>query len=89
MSDAADSQQGAPTSSRFGQTGAHDLYQRITDQVIEMLDQGVVPWRSPILGRTGSRQPRNLNTGKAYRGINIFLLAFTAYAKGYESAYWL
>jgi antirestriction protein ArdC len=89
MSDTADSQTGTRTSSGFGQTGAHDLYQRITDQVIEMLDQGVVPWRSPILGRTGSRQPRNLNTGKQYRGINVFLLAFTAYAKGYESAYWL
>ena len=79
----------APTSSRLGQQRPSDLYQRITDQVIEMLDCGVVPWRSPILGRSGARHPRNLNTGKPYRGVNVFLLAFTAYAKNYESAYWL
>jgi len=54
-----------------------------------MLDSGVVPWRSPILGRTGARRPRNLNTGKPYRGVNVFLLAVTAYAKNYESSYWL
>jgi len=79
----------APTSSRLGQQRPTDLYQRITDEVIEMLDDGVVPWRSPILGRTGARHPRNLNSRKPYRGVNVFLLAFTAYAKNYESAYWL
>jgi antirestriction protein ArdC len=89
MSDAADSQAEQSTSSRLGKHGASDLYQRITDQVMSMLDQGVVPWRSPILGRTAARHPRNLSSGKPYRGINTFLLAFTAYAKGYESAWWL
>ncbi|MDB5328655.1 MAG: traC 5 [Phycisphaerales bacterium] len=66
-----------------------DVYQVITDQVVTMLDQGVAPWRSPILGRSSAGYPKNLNTGKAYRGINTFLLGFTAYAKGYESSYWL
>ena len=66
-----------------------DVYQTITDQVVAMLDAGVAPWRSPILGRSSAGHPKNLNTGKAYRGINVFLLAFTAYAKGYESSYWL
>ena len=70
-------------------SASFDLYQTITDQVLAMLAAGVAPWRSPILGRTSAGQPKNLNTGKPYRGINTFLLAFTAYAKGYESSYWL
>lgn len=66
-----------------------DLYQTVTDQIVAMLEAGVVPWRSPILGRSTAGHPKNLNTGKAYRGVNVFLLAFTAYAKGYGSSYWL
>jgi antirestriction protein ArdC len=49
----------------------------------------VVPWRSPILGRTSAGHPKNLQSGKQYRGVNVFLLAFTAFAKGYGSSYWL
>jgi antirestriction protein ArdC len=66
-----------------------DLYQTVTDQIVAMLETGVVPWRSPILGRSSAGHPKNLNTGKEYRGVNVFLLAFTAYAKGYGSSYWL
>jgi antirestriction protein ArdC len=66
-----------------------DLYQTVTDQIVAMLETGVVPWRSPILGRSSAGHPKNLNTGKRYRGVNVFLLAFTAYAKGYGSSYWM
>ena len=66
-----------------------DIYQKVTDQIIAMLEQGVVPWRSPILGRQSAGLPKNLESGKDYRGINSFLLAFTAWAHGYESYYWL
>ena len=66
-----------------------DLYQEITNQITAMLDKGVVPWRSPILGGGSARHPRNLDSGKGYRGINTFLLAFTAFAQGYSSSYWL
>lgn len=66
-----------------------DLYQTVTDQIVAMLEAGVVPWRSPILGRSAAGHPKNLNTGKPYRGVNVFLLAFTAYAKGYGSSYWM
>src|SRR3984885_14342202 len=66
-----------------------DLYQTVTDQILIMLDSGVVPWRSPILGRNSAGHPKNMNTGKQYRGVNVFLLAFTAFAKGYGSSYWL
>lgn len=66
-----------------------DLYAEITKQVMDMLEKGVVPWRSSILGAASAGHPKNLTSGKPYRGINVFLLAFTAYARGYESSYWL
>ncbi|HEY4311611.1 MAG TPA: zincin-like metallopeptidase domain-containing protein [Pirellulales bacterium] len=66
-----------------------DIYQSVTDQIIAMLEKGVAPWRSPILGRSSAGHPKNLESGKEYRGVNVFLLAFTAWAQGYESSYWL
>lgn len=66
-----------------------DIYQHVTDKIIAMLEQGVVPWRSPILGKQKAGLPKNLASGKDYRGINSFLLAFLAWAKGYESSYWV
>jgi antirestriction protein ArdC len=70
-------------------TTKFDLYEEITKQITGMLEAGVVPWRSPILGRGTAGHPRNLESGKPYRGINVFLLAFTAHAKGYGSSYWM
>jgi antirestriction protein ArdC len=66
-----------------------DLYQEITDQIVAALDRGVVPWRNPIIGHGGGDYPKNLTSGKAYRGVNVFLLAVKAFAHGYTSNYWL
>src|ERR1039457_6117116 len=66
-----------------------DLYTEVTNQIVAMLDQGVVPWRSPILGRGSAGDPKNMESTKPYRGVNVFLLAFSAFAKGYGSSYWL
>ncbi len=76
-------------SDQLGNTGRKDLYQYVTNQVLKMLEKGVAPWRSTILGHAKLGMPKNLNSGRKYRGINVFLLAMIAYARGYESAYWL
>jgi len=57
------------------------VYEIITDQIIEKLEQGVCPWRMPW----SSDAPKNLTSGKAYRGINILLLG----SQGYANPYWL
>jgi antirestriction protein ArdC len=49
-----------------------DSYQQVTDQIIEHLENGVVPWRCPWNRETG--RPRNFTTGKPYRGVNSILL---------------
>jgi len=70
-------------------SSSFDLYQTLTDQIVAMLDSGVVPWRCPILGKSSAGYPLNHDSGKRYRGVNVFLLAVTAWAKGYESSHWL
>lgn len=65
-----------------------DLYQTVTDKIIAMMETGTVPWRSPILTRDIG-WPVNYASKKQYRGCNVFLLAFTGFAHGYDSAYWL
>jgi antirestriction protein ArdC len=66
-----------------------DLYQTVTDEIVAMLDRGVVPWRNPILGHGTAGHPKNLESSKPYRGVNVFLLAVKAFAEGYDSSYWL
>jgi len=48
-----------------------------------------VPWHNPIRGGgTGDGWPKNLDSGKRYRGINVFLLTFESWDKGYNTDYW-
>jgi antirestriction protein ArdC len=58
-------------------------YERITERIVGLLEQGTVPWHKPWSVTTGL--PRNLVTKKPYRGINPFLLM----SMGYESPHWL
>ena len=58
-------------------------YDRITGQIIALLEQGTVPWHKPWKASTG--WPRNLVTNKPYRGINVLLL----HCMNYESPFWL
>lgn len=55
----------------------------ITQQIIDCLEEGNIPWRKPWNGEANA--PKNLITGKPYRGINAFLLACT----GFSSPYYL
>src|SRR5690242_13341623 len=59
-----------------------DIYAMVTDKIINLLEQGVVPWRRPW---TSAGLPRNLVSKKPYRGINYFLLS----ASKYLSPFWL
>jgi len=70
------------------QSPRKDVYQIVTDRILELLDKGTVPWRKPWQGGAVC-QPKNLVSKKPYRGINIFLLGITATSTGYRSPYWL
>src|SRR5262245_12504513 len=60
-----------------------NVYDTITQRIMEQLEHGTVPWQRPWNHTAG--MPRNLMSQKAYRGINVWLLA----SAGYSSPYWL
>lgn len=59
-----------------------NTYEIVTEQIIALLEKGVVPWRRPW---SADGLPRNLVSKKVYRGVNFFLLS----ASKYVSPYWL
>lgn len=63
------------------------VYQIVTDNIIALLDKGVVPWRRPW--RQGRFVMPVSVRGHRYRGINVFILAAQAMAQGYRSPIWL
>src|SRR3984957_20208757 len=70
-------------------TDKRDVYARVTDQIINSIEQGVGDWRMPwhTSGRFAS-SPINATSRKAYRGINTVCLWAAAEAKGYDSGEW-
>ncbi len=56
-----------------------NLYQTITQQMIEKLKKGCVPWQSPYL------KQMSIISKKPYRGINRLILSM----KEYKSPYWI
>jgi len=59
------------------------VYEIITNQIIELLEKGIVPWHKPWKGMANT--PKNLKTKKEYRGINPWILA----SHGYASPWWV
>jgi antirestriction protein ArdC len=59
-----------------------NVFQIVTDRIIDQLNKGVIPWRKPWTADYTA--PANLVSRKAYRGINVFLLA----AQGRTSPWW-
>jgi antirestriction protein ArdC len=59
-----------------------DTYAIVTEKIINLLEQEIVPWRRPW---SATGQPCNLVTRKPYRGINYFLLS----ASKFVSLFWL
>lgn len=55
-------------------------YEKVTQIIIDKLEQGVVPWQKPWVGGL----PKNLKTKKPYRGINMLVLM----AQDYSCPYW-
>jgi antirestriction protein ArdC len=64
-----------------------DIEAEVTRRVIEALEAGTVPWHKPWTA--AGILPTSTSTGKAYRGINVWLLSLSANAAGYGSPYWL
>ena len=58
------------------------VYERVTERITDLLQQGTVPWRKPWNAHVGP--PRNGVSGRFYRGLNVFMLS----AAGFDSPWW-
>jgi antirestriction protein ArdC len=57
-----------------------NVYEIITNKILEQLENGVVPWQRPWKVTT----PKNFISKKKYRGVNILMLGI----QGYACPYW-
>lgn len=62
-----------------------DIYQQVTNQIIEQLEKGTIPWRKPW-NTPYNGFAANFVTRKEYRGINWFMLNLLS---TYEVPYYL
>lgn len=60
-----------------------DVYEIVTQKIIESMNSGSIPWRKPW---TGSG-PKNLFTQKDYRGINSWLLGMQPTSAAYFATF--
>jgi antirestriction protein ArdC len=51
-----------------------NVYEIITLRILDMLEEGKIPWNKPYLEGASGQMPMNLISGKCYRGINRWLL---------------
>ena len=65
-----------------------DLYTTVTNRIVTALEQGTPPWICPWQKDTSS-VPRNLVSGKPYRGINFIMLSIEAMAATHTDSRWL
>lgn len=57
-----------------------DVYQLVTDQIISLLEQGIIPWQKPW---NDAGVPMNLLSKRQYRGINLWLLLSLNYERNF------
>ncbi len=70
-----------------GHAPAPSVYERVTEMVLAELAKGTAPWRKPW--RVDFGLPRNLESGKSYRGINVLVLMSAALGAGYDANWWV
>ena len=62
-----------------------NVYEIITSRIIQQLEAGTAPWHKPWKARGKSGLPRNLVSGREYRGVNVWTLL----SSGYANPQWL
>ena len=77
--------------SKKASTDRSDVYTRITERIVEDLEQGVRPWVKPWSAtNTQGRITRPLrHNGLPYSGMNVLLLWSEGMARGFASPMWM
>lgn len=67
-----------------------DIYEEVTNKLIEALEQDIIPWRRPWRSSgVGTGLHANFKSKKPYRGVNVFLLEIAAIVNGWDYPLWL
>jgi len=64
-----------------------NVYEIVTERILELLDQGVAPWKRAWNFRAGL--PQNFDSKRPYRGFNLMYLAFVQMLEGWQYPYFL
>lgn len=68
-----------------GNASKRDVYEEVTERVVQALEEGTVPWHKPWLAN--GELPKSMSTNKTYRGVNVFLLALAPYSSPWWGTY--
>jgi antirestriction protein ArdC len=68
-------------------TPKFDASEAITNELIRIIERGVLPWRKPWTAG-GSARPLRHNS-EPYQGVNNFLLTMRTVMAGYTSPFWM
>ena len=80
-------QQAENTAPKKGHNKTDEYHQQFADQIVEQIRQGTAPWQRPW--KPGEESlPKNLSSGKEYRGGNSMYLSVAQGAKGYGDNRW-
>ena len=74
--------------SKSGKT-KNNVLNTLVEKFVALMEGGELPpWAQPWEGGARINAPQNAD-GRPYRGINVFVLALTAMAQGYDDSVWL
>jgi antirestriction protein ArdC len=65
------------------------VYDRVTNEIIADLEQGVRPWKQPWSGNYGPVSRPLRHNGEPYNGANVLLLWMRAFRQGYHNPTWM
>ena len=58
----------------MSKTNKFNMFESVNERIIAALEEGTIPWKKSWSGGV----PKNLLSGKAYRGINPILLSLAS-----------
>jgi antirestriction protein ArdC len=64
---------------------ASGVYSLVNDRILDALERGIIPWKRPWTGSL----PKNYDSGKDYKGVNILTLGIAEMVRGYSSPLWM
>src|SRR5215467_14415532 len=76
-------------STQQNSVSSRDVYQKVTDAIINAIEQGTGQYRMPwVVRQDKGFSPISIATVKPYRGVNTLVLWAQSQSKGYSSALW-